>query len=123
MYVRVHVLHTVPSLTVSSAPMHAHTDLLLQTVYEKGAQVIRMYETLLGKDGFRKGMDLYFSRHDGQVRPAIYHMLPCRVAATAVVSAMRVRAMGLTVGSSRTAPRCMRCTSCRMTPPAGACRL
>lgn len=36
------------------------------TVYEKGAEVIRMYEALLGKDGFRKGMDLYFQRHDGQ---------------------------------------------------------
>ena len=36
------------------------------TVYEKGAEVVRMYETLLGKDGFRKGMDLYFHRHDGQ---------------------------------------------------------
>ncbi|KIA82140.1 aminopeptidase N [Chromobacterium piscinae] len=36
------------------------------TVYEKGAEVVRMYETLLGRDGFRKGMDLYFKRHDGQ---------------------------------------------------------
>ena len=36
------------------------------TVYEKGAQVIGMYASLLGKDGFRKGMDLYFERHDGQ---------------------------------------------------------
>jgi aminopeptidase N len=36
------------------------------TVYEKGAEVVRMYETLLGKAGFRKGMDLYFERHDGQ---------------------------------------------------------
>eukprot|EP00933_Yihiella_yeosuensis_P047162 TRINITY_DN4286_c0_g1_i2.p1 TRINITY_DN4286_c0_g1~~TRINITY_DN4286_c0_g1_i2.p1 ORF type:complete len:886 (-),score=185.51 TRINITY_DN4286_c0_g1_i2:200-2830(-) len=35
------------------------------TVYNKGAEVIRMYETLLGRDGFRKGMDLYFERHDG----------------------------------------------------------
>ena len=35
------------------------------TVYNKGAEIIRMYETLLGKDGFRKGMDLYFERHDG----------------------------------------------------------
>ncbi|WP_225972565.1 aminopeptidase N [Ephemeroptericola cinctiostellae] len=35
------------------------------TVYEKGAEVVRMYETLLGRDGFRKGMDLYFERHDG----------------------------------------------------------
>ncbi len=36
------------------------------TVYEKGAEVVRMYHTLLGADGFRKGMDLYFQRHDGQ---------------------------------------------------------
>ncbi|BDA49167.1 Aminopeptidase N [Coccomyxa sp. Obi] len=36
------------------------------TVYEKGAEIVRLYQTLLGKDGFRKGMDLYFQRHDGQ---------------------------------------------------------
>lgn len=36
------------------------------TVYEKGSELIRMYQTLLGKDGFRKGMDLYFKLHDGQ---------------------------------------------------------
>ena len=36
------------------------------TVYEKGAEVVRMYDTLLGRDGFRAGMDLYFQRHDGQ---------------------------------------------------------
>lgn len=36
------------------------------TVYEKGAEVIRMIHTLLGKENFRKGMDLYFERHDGQ---------------------------------------------------------
>ncbi len=36
------------------------------TVYDKGAEVIRMIETLLGKVNFRKGMDLYFTRHDGQ---------------------------------------------------------
>ncbi len=36
------------------------------TVYEKGAQIVRMYETLLGRAGFRRGMDLYFQRHDGQ---------------------------------------------------------
>jgi len=35
------------------------------TVYCKGAEVIRMYQTLLGREGFRKGMDLYFERHDG----------------------------------------------------------
>ncbi|MDQ3026624.1 MAG: aminopeptidase N [Pseudomonadota bacterium] len=36
------------------------------TVYEKGAEVVRMYATILGKQGFRRGMDLYFQRHDGQ---------------------------------------------------------
>ena len=36
------------------------------TVYEKGAEVIRMLHTLLGHEGFRSGMDLYFSYHDGQ---------------------------------------------------------
>jgi aminopeptidase N len=35
------------------------------TVYEKGAEVIRMIHTLLGKSNFRKGMDLYFVRFDG----------------------------------------------------------
>ncbi|KAM0069920.1 putative cytosol alanyl aminopeptidase [Helianthus debilis subsp. tardiflorus] len=35
-------------------------------VYEKGAEVVRMYKTLLGSQGFRKGTDLYFQRHDGQ---------------------------------------------------------
>ncbi|MEA3117260.1 MAG: aminopeptidase [Paraburkholderia sp.] len=36
------------------------------TVYEKGSEVVRMYQTLFGRDGFRRGMDLYFQRHDGQ---------------------------------------------------------
>ena len=36
------------------------------TVYEKGSEVVRMQQTLLGREGFRKGMDLYFKRHDGQ---------------------------------------------------------
>ena len=35
------------------------------TVYQKGAEIIRMYHTLLGEDGFQKGMRLYFERHDG----------------------------------------------------------
>lgn len=35
------------------------------TVYNKGAEVIRMIHTLVGEAGFRKGMDLYFERHDG----------------------------------------------------------
>ena len=36
------------------------------TVYDKGAEVVRLYQTLLGREGFRRGMDLYFQRHDGQ---------------------------------------------------------
>ncbi|MDP6430924.1 MAG: aminopeptidase N [SAR324 cluster bacterium] len=36
------------------------------TVYEKGAEVVRMISTLLGKEDFRRGTDLYFSRYDGQ---------------------------------------------------------
>lgn len=35
------------------------------TIYEKGAEVVRMYYTLIGHEMFRKGMDLYFQRHDG----------------------------------------------------------
>src|SRR5699024_8473701 len=36
------------------------------TIYEKGAEVVRMLHTLLGEETFRKGSDLYFERHDGQ---------------------------------------------------------
>jgi aminopeptidase N len=36
------------------------------TVYEKGAELVRMIRTLIGKEKFRAGMDLYFSRHDGE---------------------------------------------------------
>ncbi|MFZ3183568.1 MAG: aminopeptidase N [Pseudomonas sp.] len=36
------------------------------TVYEKGSEVVRMLQTLLGAEGFRRGSDLYFARHDGQ---------------------------------------------------------
>lgn len=36
------------------------------TVYNKGAEVVRMIHTLVGREGFRAGMDLYFQRHDGQ---------------------------------------------------------
>ncbi len=36
------------------------------TIYNKGAEVIRMYQSLLGEEGFRRGLDLYFERHDGQ---------------------------------------------------------
>ena len=36
------------------------------TVYEKGSEVVRMIQTMVGRKGFRKGMDLYVKRHDGQ---------------------------------------------------------
>src|SRR4051812_12395614 len=36
------------------------------TVYEKGAEVVRMMQTLVGREGFAKGLSLYFQRHDGQ---------------------------------------------------------
>jgi aminopeptidase N len=36
------------------------------TVYEKGAEVVRMMQTLVGREGFAKGLTLYFQRHDGQ---------------------------------------------------------
>ncbi len=34
------------------------------TIYEKGAEVVRMYQTLMGREGFRKGMDIYIARND-----------------------------------------------------------
>jgi len=52
------------------------------TVYEKGAEVVRMLKTLLGPDGFRKGMDLYLERHDGDAT-TIEAFLVCFSEATA----------------------------------------
>ena len=45
---------------------HEINNFYTTTVYEKGAEVVRMLQTLLGPETFRKGMDLYFERHDGQ---------------------------------------------------------
>ena len=36
------------------------------TIYEKGAELVRMVQTLIGRENFRAGMDLYFARHDGE---------------------------------------------------------
>jgi aminopeptidase N len=44
---------------------HEISNFYTATVYEKGAEIVRMLKTLLGPGGFRKGMDLYFTRHDG----------------------------------------------------------
>ena len=44
---------------------HEINNFYTSTVYDKGAEVVRMIKALLGPDLFRKGMDLYFARHDG----------------------------------------------------------
>ena len=51
------------------------------TVYEKGAEICRMLKTVLGEDGFRAGMDLYFERHDGDAS-TIEDFLACFADAT-----------------------------------------
>jgi aminopeptidase N len=45
---------------------HEINNFYTATVYEKGAEVVRMLKVLLGPEKFRAGMDLYFSRHDGE---------------------------------------------------------
>jgi aminopeptidase N len=45
---------------------HEINNFYTTTVYEKGAEVVRMIKTLLGAEKFRRGMDLYFARHDGE---------------------------------------------------------
>ena len=45
---------------------HEINNFYTATVYEKGAEVVRMIKALLGPENFRKGMDLYFTRHDGE---------------------------------------------------------
>ena len=45
---------------------HEINNFYTSTVYDKGAEVVRMIRALLGPETFRKGMDLYFDRHDGE---------------------------------------------------------
>src|SRR5262249_29872817 len=45
---------------------HEINNFYTATVYEKGAEVVRMLKALLGPERFRAGMDLYFARHDGE---------------------------------------------------------
>jgi aminopeptidase N len=45
---------------------HEINNFYTATVYEKGAEVVRMIKALIGAQSFRKGMDLYFTRHDGE---------------------------------------------------------
>ncbi|HEY6257097.1 MAG TPA: aminopeptidase N [Xanthobacteraceae bacterium] len=51
---------------VRPALYHEINNFYTTTVYEKGAEVVRMLKTLLGPEKFRRGMDLYFERHDGE---------------------------------------------------------
>jgi aminopeptidase N len=51
---------------VRPALYHEINNFYTATVYEKGAEVVRMVKALLGPENFHKGMDLYFRRHDGQ---------------------------------------------------------
>ena len=51
---------------VRPALYHEINNFYTATVYEKGAEVVRMLQTLLGPENFRRGMDLYFARHDGE---------------------------------------------------------
>src|SRR5499426_2666619 len=51
---------------VRPALYHEINNFYTPTVYEKGAELVRMIRTRLGPDTFRKGMDLYFERHDGE---------------------------------------------------------
>jgi aminopeptidase N len=51
---------------VRPAVYHEINNFYTTTVYQKGAEVVRMLRVVLGPRNFRKGMDLYFSRHDGE---------------------------------------------------------
>jgi aminopeptidase N len=50
---------------VRPALYHEINNFYTATVYDKGAEVVRMLSVLVGRDGFRRGMDFYFARHDG----------------------------------------------------------
>jgi aminopeptidase N len=67
------------------------------TVYQKGAEVIRMYHTLLGEQGFQKGMKLYFDRHD-------HHAVTCDdfLSAMADANGVDLDRFGLWYGQSGT---------------------
>src|SRR5205823_11813584 len=61
---------------------HEINNFYTATVYEKGAEIVRMLNVLLGDDGFRKGMDLYFGRHDGHAA-TVEDFIACFADATA----------------------------------------
>ena len=51
---------------VRPALYHEINNFYTATVYEKGAEVVRMLQTMLGHESFHRGMDFYFARHDGE---------------------------------------------------------
>jgi aminopeptidase N len=55
---------------------HEINNFYTTTIYEKGAEVVRMLKTLLGPEQFRAGMDLYFDRHDGEAA-TVEHFVQC----------------------------------------------
>src|SRR5450631_3560672 len=55
---------------------HEINNFYTTTIYEKGAEVVRMLKTLLGPEKFRAGMDLYFARHDGEAA-TVEHFVQC----------------------------------------------
>ena len=60
------VFHHVFSCCAINTTDISMSNFYTSTVYNKGQEICRMYEMFLGIDGFRKGMDLYIERHDGQ---------------------------------------------------------
>src|SRR6266536_728387 len=67
---------------VRPALYHEINNFYTATVYEKGAEIVRMLKVLLGDNGFRKGMDLYFERHDGRAA-TVEDFIGCFAEATA----------------------------------------
>ncbi|KAF2566117.1 hypothetical protein F2Q68_00025832 [Brassica cretica] len=65
-YIKMDNFYTGKFLFARKSGILLYDFILLLSVYEKGAEVVRMYKTLLGSEGFRKGIDLYFERHDEQ---------------------------------------------------------
>jgi aminopeptidase N len=68
---------------VRPAVYHEINNFYTTTVYQKGAEVVRMLGVLLGPANFRKGMDLYFSRHDGEAA-TVEQFVQCFADAAAV---------------------------------------
>jgi aminopeptidase N len=66
---------------VRPAVYHEINNFYTSTVYEKGAEIIRMLKTLIGEETFRRGMDLYFERFDGTAA-TVEDFLSCFAAAS-----------------------------------------